>query len=117
MLGWIRKGLTTGIVTTRYPARAESMPPNFRGIPKLDASRCAVETGCAACVAICPTKALRVENVGGTNRARQVVLDYARCIMCGLCAPACPTGALTLSSEFELAVQQRADLQVIVTER
>jgi formate hydrogenlyase subunit 6/NADH:ubiquinone oxidoreductase subunit I len=116
LLGWIRKGLRTGIVTTSYPAQPESMPPNFRGRPVLDAARCEVKAGCTSCVEICPTNALRVEPIADGHGPQRVVLDYARCIMCGLCVPACPHGALTMSNEYELATRRRTDLEVIVTE-
>lgn len=34
----------------------------------------------------------------------------ARCIFCGRCEEVCPTHAIQLSSEFELAVTRKADL-------
>jgi formate hydrogenlyase subunit 6/NADH:ubiquinone oxidoreductase subunit I len=41
-------------------------------------------------------------------------LDDARCVFCGLCVEACPTGALVMSQEFELAVRDRSDLVTLV---
>lgn len=37
-------------------------------------------------------------------------INYARCILCGLCIEACPTRALTMTNEYELADSSRADL-------
>jgi hydrogenase-4 component H len=117
MLGWIRKGLETGIVTTRYPARPEAMPSNFRGKLELDASRCAIGDGCDACVRVCLPNALRVEGAGDGDGSRLLKLDYGCCIMCGLCVAACPTDALTMSAEYELAARRHEDLQIVVTEK
>jgi Ni,Fe-hydrogenase III small subunit len=40
----------------------------------------------------------------------QVSLDLGRCVACGLCTAACPTGTITPSRSTEVAVRQRADL-------
>ena len=37
-------------------------------------------------------------------------INYLRCIFCGLCIEACPTRALTMTNEYELADDNRADL-------
>jgi NADH-quinone oxidoreductase subunit I len=37
-------------------------------------------------------------------------INYLRCILCGLCIEACPTRALTMTNEFELADDSRAAL-------
>jgi NADH-quinone oxidoreductase subunit I len=37
-------------------------------------------------------------------------INYLRCILCGLCIEACPTRALTMTNEFELADDNRAKL-------
>ncbi|PKQ14830.1 MAG: NADH-quinone oxidoreductase subunit NuoI, partial [Actinobacteria bacterium HGW-Actinobacteria-8] len=37
-------------------------------------------------------------------------INYLRCIFCGLCIEACPTRALTMTNEFELAGPTREGL-------
>ncbi len=37
-------------------------------------------------------------------------INYLRCIFCGLCIEACPTRALTMTNEYELADDSREDL-------
>jgi hydrogenase-4 component H len=120
ILSWLRRGLRTGILTTRYPAVQEKMPDGFRGRPVLDGNRCLAGEGCGACVQVCLPGALSLaEAISGdehpstrANELPQVRLDYGRCIMCGLCVSACPAGALRMSEEYELAVEKPEDLCV-----
>jgi NADH-quinone oxidoreductase subunit I len=37
-------------------------------------------------------------------------INYLRCILCGLCVEACPTRALTMTNEYELADDNRESL-------
>ena len=37
-------------------------------------------------------------------------INYLRCIFCGLCIEACPTRALTMTNDFELAGKTRAGM-------
>ncbi|MDN5763386.1 MAG: 4Fe-4S binding protein, partial [Microlunatus sp.] len=46
----------------------------------------------------------------GERYGRVYQINYLRCILCGLCIEACPTRALTMTNEFELADDNRADL-------
>jgi hydrogenase-4 component H len=115
LFSWIRRGLRTGVLTTRYPAVQEQLPEAFRGKPVLDASRCIAEQGCSACVQVCLPQALSlpeaVETAG--NEATELVLDYARCIACGLCVNACPQQALRMTNDYELAASKREDLRIV----
>ena len=118
VFSWVRKGLRTGILSTRYPAVHEQMPEGFRGRPVLDASRCLAEQGCSACVQVCLPAALELKQTmnseGGTStQSTHLTLYYARCIMCGLCVAVCPTEALRMTDDYELAARQREDLRVI----
>jgi NADH-quinone oxidoreductase subunit I len=37
-------------------------------------------------------------------------INYLRCILCGLCVEACPTRALTMTNEYEIADDNRESL-------
>ena len=53
---------------------------------EVDEDRC---FGCAACIALCPVDALRLEGI-------MVYVDEPVCTHCKLCIPACPVFALDI---------------------
>jgi len=118
ILSWLRRGLRTGVLTTRYPVAREEMPREFRGRPALDAERCLAGQGCDRCVQACLPVALSLATVTSSGRdksahtAPQLTLDYGRCIMCGLCVAACPADALRMVGDYELASTASDDLRV-----
>ena len=120
VLSWLRRGLRTGVLTTRYPAVHERLPDGFRGMPVIDANRCIVDQGCDVCIQVCLPGALNLVDIVNRNEkesigeeVQQLVLDYARCIMCGLCVTACPADALRMTEDYELAASERKDLRLI----
>ncbi len=118
VFSWVRRGLRTGVLTTHYPAVHEQMPEGFRGRPVLDANRCLSAQGCTACMQVCLPGALSLGEVvnsinGNSNGSLQLTLDYARCIMCGLCVTACPADALGMTEDYELAAASRDDLRIV----
>jgi Ni,Fe-hydrogenase III small subunit/NAD-dependent dihydropyrimidine dehydrogenase PreA subunit len=92
-----------GYRTAGYPTKAPSLPPLFRGRPALDATKCL--SGCTICADVCPTDAIRIVQQGPR-------LDLGRCIFCGDCATACPAGAITFSSDWQLAASDRNELHL-----
>ncbi len=65
-------------------------PRFFQYKQKLCAHSRNEKTGCNACVDICSAEAIR------SDKARQqIVVNPNRCVGCGACTTACPTGALT----------------------
>lgn len=48
--------------------------------------------GCAACVALCPVDALRLEGL-------LAIVEEPKCTHCKLCIPECPVHALSLVPE------------------
>jgi Ni,Fe-hydrogenase III small subunit/formate hydrogenlyase subunit 6/NADH:ubiquinone oxidoreductase subunit I len=100
----LNQALTTGIVTTNYPAGPMEPIPNLRGRPVIDFEK-AVD--CQPAALVCPTGALTVED---KQDIRQVTLDYGRCIFCGLCGEASADRAIRVSGEIELATRERSHL-------
>ena len=115
----------------RCAARRVPPPPPVltRGAPRLavDDAGLPICVACALCAAACPTACIQVEAgpppwdtrglADGTvdlSRARwpeRFDLDLSRCLLCGLCAAACPVGAITLQgTPAASAGRRRADL-------
>nr|WP_142094053.1 NADH-quinone oxidoreductase subunit NuoI [Propioniferax innocua] len=110
--------------TEDYPhvkgARPDFMP-RFHGRHQLNRWPDGLEkcVGCELCAWACPADAIYVEgasNVDGENISpgerygRVYQINYLRCILCGMCIEACPTRALTMTHEFELADTTRAKM-------
>ncbi len=51
----------------------------------------------APCMQVCPTRALSRDEITGS-----VLVSYARCIQCSVCAMACPFGIITFQKVREL---------------
>ena len=90
--------------TGRYPDAPPDLPEAARGLPELAAGLC---DGNGACVAACPTGAIRL--APGTWS-----LDAGLCVFCGACARACVPGAIRIGSRIELATDRRDRLVVVV---
>ena len=119
-------GLTFGSMfrkapTEQYPIEVTPTAPRYHGRHVLNRHPDGLEkcVGCELCAWACPADAIYVE--GGDNTDEQrfspgerygavYQINYARCIFCGLCIEACPTRSLTMSNEYELASDSRADL-------
>ncbi len=78
-----------------------TIAPRFRGLPSVKDGSC--KAGCDACVAACPTDAIRVSG-------ERVALDLGQCIFCNECATVCPEEAVTFTNDYRLAVRRREDL-------
>ena len=99
MLKAIAVRVSQGTQYIKDPRQAS--PAGFRGKPVIGTGAC--ETGCEACVGVCPTAAI-------TSNPLQI--DLGRCVMCGDCAPACPAGKLSFTNDFKLACTDRAGLVI-----
>lgn len=90
MSQWVRKGIRTGIKTTRYPAAPESAPGVTPGLPMEGKYP---EGEIASLVARCPTQAL-------SDRGGSIAVDYRRCVHSYRCARQIGT-PLSWSHDYE----------------
>jgi Ni,Fe-hydrogenase III small subunit/ferredoxin len=101
MLKILLARLQQGHRTIKYPdGPAPALPDRFRGRPVIDASKC--PEGCRACADACPTGAIAIND--------KLQIDLGKCLFCTDCLSACPEQALAYSTDYRLAVRQRADL-------
>ena len=74
--------------------------------------------GCSLCSAACPADCIYVEAAEnsdderyspGERYAQIYQINLLRCIFCGMCEEACPTGAIVLTDDYALAEDSRLD--------
>jgi Ni,Fe-hydrogenase III small subunit/formate hydrogenlyase subunit 6/NADH:ubiquinone oxidoreductase subunit I len=100
----LQKSLSVGLATADYPRIAPHLAEQFRGCPQFDFAAWSDARPAADAF---PTGAIAVHDRDG---ARQVTVDYGRCIFCGECEQASADGAVRMSRQFELAAIDRRDL-------
>src|SRR5437867_2051375 len=98
----LRKSLSTGVVTTRYPATPPEVSHRARGKPEIDWANW---KDARPATAICPTGAISYQDFNGQRSAH---IDLAKCIFCGLCADVDP--AIRMTNLCECAARRRDDL-------
>ncbi len=102
------------MVTDQYPAERPRIGERYRGAPRLNRNPETGETlciGCNLCALACPEKLIVVTTQRNEQTKRKELVtftyDTSRCMFCGLCEDSCPSGALELSQDFELATYTR----------
>jgi Ni,Fe-hydrogenase III small subunit/formate hydrogenlyase subunit 6/NADH:ubiquinone oxidoreductase subunit I len=102
--------------TVPFPKKPPEMPDRFRGLPEFVAAKCA--SHCRNCEKACPVSAISVHPDAPHGKSKgaagpapgRVRFDLGRCLFCGDCADACPSGAIRFSNDYRLAVRSRSDL-------
>ncbi len=102
------------IYTEQYPMQRPLVAERYRGAPRLNVNPDTNETLCIACdlcALACPEHLIVVSSERNPNTKRKELTtftyDLSRCMFCGLCEDACPTDALELTQDFELAAYSR----------
>lgn len=113
-------------ITERYPDEEKWIPyRSFRGVHQLwrDEQGRELCVACELCSRICPTDCITVvpmEDDTGRGIADRVPrvwdVDLGRCLFCGYCEDACPTRAIRLGREYEVATEDLASATLHVDE-
>jgi NADH-quinone oxidoreductase subunit I len=101
------------IYTEQYPKQRPLVSERYRGAPRLNINPENAETLCIACdlcALACPENLIVVswqrggaDGKTGKKTLTNFTYDTSRCMFCGLCEDACPTDALELTQDFEMA--------------
>ena len=96
-------------VTQEYPEVQPDLPPNYRGVHRLNRDeqgrvKC---VACYMCSTACPAHCIDIVAAPSPWPDREkypetFVIDELRCIYCGMCEQACPCDAIELTSLYEL---------------
>lgn len=76
-------------------------PEGFRGKHEFDREKC---IGCGACAQVCTADAIDI--IDGPDK-RVVRINYGHCSFCAVCQDECPTQAVRLTREYNLATNNR----------
>ncbi|MDR1082897.1 MAG: 4Fe-4S binding protein [Coriobacteriales bacterium] len=109
MLKTLKEIIRTGDATVKYPFAPIERPKDARGKPEHDLANC---MACGACAVACPPNAIQMV-IDSRAQSTSWSINYGRCVYCGRCEEVCPTKAIRLSTEFELAVMDKNDLEEI----
>jgi NADH-quinone oxidoreductase subunit I len=104
-------------VTQEFPDVQPKMPPNYRGVHRLNRDeqgrvKC---VACYMCSTACPAHCIDIVAAGSPWPDREkypetFVIDELRCIYCGMCEEACPVDAIELTSLFDLTGWSREEM-------
>jgi Ni,Fe-hydrogenase III small subunit/ferredoxin len=104
---WTLLGLLQGRETAPWPLReGDDGQAGVLGMPRYRPELC--RDDCKACADVCPTKAITMREASAA--AGRLDVDYGRCVVCQLCTEACPSGAMSPSSDWAFGARSRQDL-------
>jgi NADH-quinone oxidoreductase subunit I len=104
-------------ITEQYPEQRPAMPPNYRGVHRLNRDdqgrvKC---VACYMCSTACPAHCIDIVAAPSPWPDREkypetFVIDELRCIYCGMCEEACPVDSIELTSLFDLTGLSREEM-------
>ncbi len=115
----LARSITGGDVTTQFPEERPNIPPNYRGVHRLNRDeqgrvKC---VACYMCSTACPAHCIDIvaapAPAAWKDREKYpetFVIDELRCIYCGMCEQACPVDAVELTTLFDLTGFSREEM-------
>jgi NADH-quinone oxidoreductase subunit I len=104
-------------VTVQFPEQRPQMPPNYRGVHRLNRDeqgrvKC---VACYMCSTACPARCIDIVAAPSPWPDREkypetFVIDELRCIYCGMCEQACPVDSIELTSLYDLTGLSREEM-------
>jgi len=111
------KHMFTPRVTEEFPETKPDLPPNYRGVHRLnrDEQNRVKCVACYMCATACPAHCIDIVAAPSPWPDREkypetFVIDELRCIYCGMCEEACPVDAIELTSLFDLTGLSREEM-------
>lgn len=116
------KHLFVKSVTVQYPRQRDVLPERIRMKLNVNIDDC---IGCRLCEKACPVECIEIETIkstaeddlGETSSGHKKRLwlsrfdiDLAKCCYCELCVHPCPTGCISMISDYEYSVLDRKGL-------
>ncbi len=109
--------LFTPKITEQYPEQEPDLPPNYRGVHRLNRDeqgrvKC---VACFMCSTACPARCIHIEADESPWPDREKYpakfdIDELRCIYCGMCEEACPVDAIELTSLYDIVGLTRQEM-------
>jgi NADH-quinone oxidoreductase subunit I len=106
-----------GAITQQYPEQQPQLPPNYRGVHRLNRDeqgrvKC---VACYMCSTACPAHCIDIVAAPSPWPDREkypetFVIDELRCIYCGMCEQACPVDAIELTTIYDLTGLSREEM-------
>jgi NADH-quinone oxidoreductase subunit I len=106
-------------VTEQYPEQEPDLPPNYRGVHRLnrDTAGRVKCVACYMCATACPAHCIDIVAAPAPKEWKDrekypetFVIDELRCIYCGMCEEACPVDAIELTSLYDLTGLSREQM-------
>src|SRR5437660_1115419 len=106
-------------VTEQYPEQEPALPPNYRGVHRLNRDeqgrvKC---VACYMCATACPAHCIDIVAAPAPEAWKDrekypetFVIDELRCIYCGMCEEACPVDAIELTTLYDLTGFSREEM-------
>jgi NADH-quinone oxidoreductase subunit I len=113
----MRHMLFTPSVTVQFPEEQPKLPPNYKGVHRLNRDeqgrvKC---VACYMCSTACPAHCIDIVAAPSPWSDREkypeiFVIDELRCIYCGMCEEACPCDAIELTTLYDLTGLSREEM-------